>query len=446
MKNIEMKGREVIMEGVKNRSFNSLVEQFLGTRLPQDMAEAFTVSKLPPEAQDFIGRALTLMKQAGYSATDFSPHLIRWLSVSVPSILPCAWGGRIPPLTLPGRHKKLDDYIADQVSATPNEPNIYVDMGCGFPPVTAADTAQKFPHWHIYGVDRSFSDYVLYDTDGHYACFDQKGQFQYFQAFMEPSGRTLYANPDATREHFNRLFENLFPLLQNSKSTTSETVEKDGHKLIHNHIRDFETNNLTFLKSDIEELRLPPAKVIRCMNVLIYFKPDIRKKMLAKAGELLDEDGILIAGTNGLGVQSRYDVYQKKTNGLLLNEFAFGLDNLGPIVFMPFFTIHENDPEATLLAELVNVIRSDQSWMDFNNRVDELLKFHGICSRGGDGFLHFPEKEMPLDEYFKKGALLWRQIAEEGYLNRAVEILRQAGYEAWENSVGDIAVRPASWG
>lgn len=165
--------------------------------------------------------------------------------------------------------------------------------------------------------------------------------------------------------------------------------------------------------------------------------------MLAKAGELLDEDGILIAGTNGLGIQSRYTVYQKNRDGLFTNEFAFGLDNLGPIVFMPFFTIHENDPEAALLADLAMVIRSDRSWMDFNNRVDELLKFHGICSRGGDGFLHFPEKEMPLDEYLKKGALLWRQIAEEGYLNRAVEILRQAGYEAWENSVGDIAVRPA---
>ena len=111
--------------------------------------------------------------------------------------------------------------------------------------------------------------------------------------------------------------------------------------------------------------------------------------------------------------------------------------------FATCLAMHENDPEAALLADLAMVIRSDRSWMDFNNRVDELLKFHGICSRGGDGFLHFPEKEMPLDEYFKKGALLWRQIAEEGYLNRAVEILRQAGYKAWENSVGDIAVRPA---
>lgn len=434
-----------MMQAIDDIPFGVLVEQYLGTRLPQDMTETFTLSKLPPEAQDFIGRALTLMKQAGYSATDFSPHLIRWLSVSVPSVLPYAWEGRIPPLTLPGRHKKLDDYIVDQVSATPNEPNIYVDMGCGFPPVTTADTAQKFTHWHIYGVDRSFSDYVLYDNDGHYACFDQKGRFQYFQAFMEPSGRALYANPDATRKQFNALFESLFPLLQDSNETTSETVEKNGHKLIHNHIRDFETNNLTFIKSDIEKLRLPPAKVIRCMNVLIYFKPDIRKKMLAQVAELLDEDGILIAGTNGLSIQSRYAVYQKSKGGLIPNEFAFGLDNLGPIVFMPFFTIHENDPEAALLADLTRAIRSDRSWIDFNNRVDGLLEYHDVCSRGEDGFLHFPEKEMPLDEYFKKGALLWRQIAEEGYLNRAVEILGKAGYEAWENPVGDIAVRPASW-
>ncbi len=433
------------MQTDQDKSFDALVERFLGTRLPQEMAGAIGLSELPPDTQDFIRRSLELMKRSQYSVTEFNPALIRWLSVIVPSILPGAWGGRIPPLTLPGRHKRLDDYVADQNRANGDEPAVFIDVGCGFPPLTSADTARKFPDWHVYGVDRSFDDYVLYDSDGHYACFVHKGVYQYFQGLMNLSGRALYADPEATRMRFNKLFEELFPLLQTANGSLSETVEKDGNRLIHHHIRDFETDNLTFIKSDITKLKLPPVKVIRCMNVLLYFEPAIRKKMLAQAGELLDDGGILIAGTNGLGIQFRYAVYQKCKDGLSLDEFAFSLDNLGHIVFMPFFSIHANDPEAMLLAELAGAIRADQSfWPEFSTRLDKLLTQHGICQRGADGYLHFPEDEIPPSEYIERNTLLWRQMEKEGYLDEAVSVLEHAGYDAWKNSVGDIAVRPAA--
>ncbi len=432
------------METMKEKSFNALVEQFLGMRLPEQMAEAVSLSELPPYAQDCTMRMLALMKRAGYSAAGFTPHLIRWISATVPSVLPDAWGGRIPPITLPGRHRKLDAYVAKQNMAPGKDPHVFVDAGCGFPPVTAGDTARRLPDWQVFGVDRSFADYVLYDADGHYACFDQKGVFQYFQALMDIGGRALYADPAATRNRFGKLFADLSPLLlRDSDDTKSETVEKDGNRLIHNHIRDFETDNLTLIRSDIRELDIRLAKVIRCMNVLIYFEPGIRKEILTQAGELLDDDGILIAGTNGLGIQFRYAVYQKGTEGLFPNEFAFGLDNLGPITFMPWFTICEDDPEAALLADLAGAIRADRSfWPDFSSRTDELLQDQGICQRGTDGFLHFPREDMSPAEFLKKNAMLWRQMDEEGYSGRAVEVLGRAGYEAWKNPVGDIAVRP----
>ena len=50
---------------------------------------------------------LTLMKRAGYGVEQFNLALIRWLSVTIPTMLPRAWGGRIPPITMPGRHQKL---------------------------------------------------------------------------------------------------------------------------------------------------------------------------------------------------------------------------------------------------------------------------------------------------------------------------------------------------
>jgi len=89
------------MQTMQEKSFNDLVEQFLGIRLPQQMADAVCWSELPPYVQDFIMRMLKLMKRSGYTATGFNPHLIRWLSASIPSMLPDAWGGRIPPITLP---------------------------------------------------------------------------------------------------------------------------------------------------------------------------------------------------------------------------------------------------------------------------------------------------------------------------------------------------------
>lgn len=167
--------------------------------------------------------------------------------------------------------------------------------------------------------------------------------------------------------------------------------------------------------------------------------------MLTQAGKLLQDDGILIAGTNGLGVQFRYAVYLKGRHNLSLDEFAFSIDNLGHIVFMPFLAFHENDSEAKMLATLTATIRAAHSfWPEFSNRQDELLKQYGICQRRSDGCLQFPEEEISPGEYIKQISLLWQEMAEEGYLDGAVDALRQAGYDAWKNSAGDIAIRPAT--
>jgi len=94
------------MQKAQDQSFDALVEQYLRTRLPKQMVDSIHLSKLGPDAKAFITRMLRLMKRAGYSATDFNPNLARWLSSTLPSILPSAWDGRIPPITLPGRHRK----------------------------------------------------------------------------------------------------------------------------------------------------------------------------------------------------------------------------------------------------------------------------------------------------------------------------------------------------
>ncbi|MGD9055087.1 MAG: CheR family methyltransferase [Desulfobacterales bacterium] len=423
--------------------FNDLVEQYLGARIPEDLAASVDFKKLPPDTQAFIERTLVLMKRAGYGVEQFNMALMRWLSVTIPTMLPLAWDGRIPPITLPGRHQKLDAYVAGAYSPPFDNVPVYVDIGCGFPPVTTADTARALVDWQIYGVDRSFADFVLYDEAGHYACFDQDGEFQYFQASMDPSGRALYEDPAATRRQFESLYADLFTRLPESDGKASQSIEKDGNRLIQNHIRDFETDNLTLIKKDLMQLDLPPATVIRCMNILVYFDPQSRKNMLSHACKLLADGGMLIAGTNGYGIQTRYAVYRKNGDSLSADEFAFSLDNFGHIVFMPWFSMHENDPEAMLLAELAGAIRGDgQFWPSFSGRLDELLRTQRICARGSNGFLQALAKEMPLAEYFQKNAAIWQQLEEDGYPARAVEALERAGHKAWINGVGDIAIEP----
>ncbi|WDP91186.1 MAG: hypothetical protein HUN04_16375 [Desulfobacter sp.] len=433
------------MEAPKETSFDMLAEKFLGTGFPRHLAGAVSLSELPPEARGAILRLLDLMRRSGYSITQFNPLLIRWLSATLPSILPGAWGGHIPPITTPGRHRKLDDYIAAQNFPAGKGQNIFMDIGCGFPPVTTIETAYRFPDWQIYGVDRSFADYVVYDTEGQYACFDRAGKFLYVHPSMAVAGKALYADTKRIQNRFSQLFRTLFPQLRNGDPLSSERVEAHGNTLIRNHIMDFETDNLKFIKSDLMALTPMTAKVFRCMNLFLYFSPDVRKKMLYHIKGHLENRGLLIIGTNSFGIQDRYMVYEKNRDRLVLREFAFSLDNLGHIAIMPWFSIHDNDPETLLLAELLGTLRSSPSfWPRFSADLDQLLEYHGCCKRKPDGFLQFPQKEMPPNRFLEKNALLWREMRKKGYTQGGVEALEKAGYDAWVNPVGDIAVRPSA--
>ena len=96
-----------------------------------------------------------------------------------------------------------------------------------------------------------------------------------------------------------------------------------------------------------------------------------------------------------------------------------------------------------LLARLSATIRSVPSfWQPFCRCLDQLLEYHGICKRKSDGFLHFPEEEMSPKGFLEKNALLWRAMEEKGYVKGAVDVLEQAGYDAWINRAGDIGIRP----
>jgi len=430
------------MESAAATSFNALVEQYLGTRLPRRLCDGISFSALSADARGVVLRFLALMKRSSCPATEINSQMI-WLLASVtPAMLPSAWGGHIPPVTSAGRHKKLDDYVAKQKHASIHGQPVYIDIGCGFPPATTIDAAGRLPDWSVFGVDRSFSRYVLYDIDGNYACFNRHGQLQYLQALKKP----LDEYTDATRGRFRSLFAELRPQLPNCHGHACARVEKNGNRLVYNHIRDFEGKNLKFLKSDIDHIELPPASAVRCMNVLLYFEKDVREAMLSKIFTLIADGGLLITGFNHpCGIYARYAVYAKGKADIRPVEFSFSLDNLRPLGIGPWLTLADEDREAELLADLTGAIRNDPSfWAVFAPYVDRLRAEYGICERNRDGFIHFADhsRNAPSGAIMRKVSDLWTQLDDEGYTDGAIEALGRAGYQAWKNPVGDIAVLP----
>jgi len=111
----------------------------------------------------------------------------------------------------------------------------------------------------------------------------------------------------------------------------------------------------------------------------------------------------------------------------------------------PWLTLADEDREAELLADLTGAIRADRGfWAEFNAYVDRLRVEYGICDRDKDGFIFFKEhsRNASLGATMEKVAALWAQLENEGYTEGAIEALGRAGYQAWKNSVGDIAVLP----
>jgi hypothetical protein len=425
-------------------SFNTLVTHYLGGQLPKEMAAAISLQALPTDVQDFICRMLILMRRADFPASDFTPTLIWQLSHIIPGFLPCAWSGRVPPLTLPKRNAKLDAYVVKHSWPDRLVNPVFVDMGCGFPPITTMDAAAALSGWRVFGVDRSFFDYVVHDGDGNYACFNGQGVFQYFQPRMDLSGVRIYQNPAEDRLRFERIFDDLHPLLSKATDQAGETVERNGHILIHHPIRNYEAPNLTFIESEMENAQVPPAHAIRCMNTLMYFEPETRQRMLVRAGALLADSGILIAGANLMsGACCRYAVYKRNNRSIEPTEFALSLDNLGPISVMPWYTLHDDDPEAILLADIIRQIRADRPfWRGFTERLDELMARYGLFQRHSNGFLYASAGEQSATDFAQRISRLWRQVEAEGFTDRAVDALNRAGYTAWKNPVGDIAIRP----
>jgi SAM-dependent methyltransferase len=397
-----------------------------------------------PEVKEFLGRALRLMAISNAASAHMTPSLAWLLGVMIPRLLPGAWGNVVPPFTLEDRHKLINAYLAANPWGPLPENAVLLEMGCGFPPQTALDAARDFPHWQVIGADLQFDPYVLYDADGNYACMDFDGGVRYFHpGLTNRAFASLYDDTSSTFQRFRTLFAALREKLPISEHDQCVSIEHDGARLVRHPIKSYERKNLKLMQAGLGE-ETPPADIIRVFNVLFYFDAEFRSRAEQWALRTLRPGGLFLCGADGNQTfEARYSVYRKENGNLVPKEFAFSLDNIRPPSVIPWFCLHNEEKETFLLAKLIGVLRSDEAFrLAYDSRVDEFLAEKRIWVRREDGFLGAPPEQLAFPEWLTAHIDMQNQLQQEGFTDRAVSVLKRAGYHAWINPVGHVAVDP----
>jgi SAM-dependent methyltransferase len=415
-----------------------LCDRYLGGRPSEAALQVLrNAEQQRPEVRDFLERAFRLMALSKFDARDFSPFVARFFTAIAPGVLPGAWGGIVPPFTLPERHKKIDAYLRSNEWATFEPGTVLLDVGCGFPPQTSIEAAEAFPDWRIVGADPTFEPYLLYDERENYACLDQSGRVRYFQAGRPEEFLPLYSDRDATIQHFSQAFAQLLPGLPPDDGALS-TAEHDGKRLVRHPMSAYERSNLTFVQAGFGSSGLPEAGVVRSFNVLIYYDADFRRKAEEWVAQILRPGGLFICGRDDSeSLNAHYSVYRSEGGRLVEKEFAFGVETVRHSVW---FALHDGERETWRLAELLGILRSDRGFLrDYDARLDALLAENRMAVRDENGCLAEPPD--PIEP--ARALPVYHEIAREmeaGFADRAVSVLQRAGLKAWRNPVGHIAV------
>lgn len=428
------------------RFVEHLNREYFDGGLSPDVVDRLCV--MPVERDDvrgFLDRMGRLARTSGLDARDLSPLQADILASLIARLLPGTWAGRIPPITIPGRHKKLDELIGRVCGGRGR----LIDVACGFPPFTTVDTALALPGWSIVGVDRSLPEYLVEDGLGNYAVYDTAGNAQYFQpiAPTADSWLALLNDPDASRRRLEALLQDLLAVRKGREASGEEAarVEHNGATLVVHPVGQYATKDLQFVRADLDDVDVEPGDVVRCFNMLMYFDDAFRDRALGHFARLLCEGGLAICGCDwAFSIEARYATYRKTGAALTPLEFAFSLDNLVPIGILPWYTLQPDDRDASMTATLCGVLRRDRLFFTEYTRVNDALRQEiGLCARRSDGFFGDIDSSIPPAELWSRAAQLPDRLCEH-VGDAAVTVLEAAGYRARVNEVGHIAVQLAT--
>jgi hypothetical protein len=390
------------------------------------------------DARAFLERAATLMQRAGMPAQDLSPFQAELFASVAAHLLPGCWGGRVPPITLTGRHARIDQLVRKLHGGRGR----LLDIACGFPPLTTIDSSSALRDWDVVGVDRSLPEYFVHDQDGNYCVYDERGEALYFQPLIPTKDNWEGLLGDA--ESSARRFESLLAELLRQRGHGADAplnVEHNGCTLSVHAVHDYEWPNLRFVRSDLESLVTEPADVVRCFNMLMYFDEQFRQLAMERFAGLLRDQGRLVCGTDwAWTTEARYSIYVKRDGAMVPVEFAFSLDNLTPIGVATYYTLHADEREANMVAELCAALRADAgfsaAFVDVNDR---LRAKHGLCPRLPDGYF---SDALPAENT----AAMWHIAGDysveldAALADEACGVLARRGHNVRVNEIGHVAV------
>jgi len=434
-------------ESKPNFSIEELCARHLhGRPSPQVLAQLKRCESQREEVREFVARVFRLMEVAHFDAKNISPVLAFTLGSMISAFLPGGYGGSIPPFTWEQRHKDIEPYLAHNRWAQFGPGTTLLEMGCGFPPLTAVDAARAHPDWRITGADPCFDEYLLRDERDNYACLSHEGVIRYFHSgSTNPADIfTLYKDRQATLERFSQLFEKLKPNLAHTKDGQEVSVGENGTRLIRHPLRSYESENLRLMQAGIGS-ELPGVNIVRCFNVLLYFDDGFRRLTEEWALRTLKPGGLFLCGGDSAAtMEARYSVYRREEGRLVPKEFAFSVDNVQGISIAPWFAMHDGELETWALAKLTRILRADDNFRDtFDARNDVLLAEKKMFVRDSEGYLTSAPDQIPQTQWIESRAEIVAQFQREGFPARAVAVLRDAGVHAWVNEVGHVAVDPA---
>jgi len=390
-----------------------------------------------PDVRAFVERMARFMRRAGMDGRDLSALQGVVLGSLLSRILPGAWQGRVPPITVSDRHRKIDEFILDNKYLEPGRTGSMLDLGCGFPPETTVCSADALAGWTIHGSDPSMPEWMVYDSAGAYATFDASGAMLYCQpsAPTVENWNALLADLDATTRRFLTIAETM------GGPSAGTSNAPDGSQLLVDPKRTFERPGLTFGVGGVGEIDAVNHDVVRCFNVLYYFDDAFCTRALEWFRTTLSDGGIaLIGGDWALTTECRFSVYQRIDGRLEPREFLFTLDNLAPVGVVTFFALHDDDRTQVLLARLLRTLREDPPFLRrFSEVTDGLRARYGICPRDADGHYGSIDPSIPADDLWRGSADMTETIAAE--LNtEAVAVLQRAGWNAGADRHGFVSV------
>jgi len=400
-----------------------------------------------PEVHAFVERMCRQLRRQHIDARDFS-ELMAWiLGNFLPKLLPGAWGGIVPPITQQGRHAAIDEYLAQNPWRPPGKGDRILDLGCGFPPITTMDLADRFREAEIVGADPSLGKYLVRDSNDDYAVFDDDARFLYFQpgALGVDRWEALYRDPGATRERFTAALETLRSRLPEDDGSR-QAASMDGVELVRNPIAEFERAHLRFERRGFGSDGLAGFAAARCFNVLIYFDDAFRQQALHWLSGVLIEGGIFVSGADwSRSRYARYSVHRRENGVMVPVEFAFSIENLRPLELIAVFALHDDDHDLDLMSRLIGILRSDGDFRrDIDARMDELQAGIGFGARKPDGYLGAITDGVDPNVLQSAAEVVGAALEREGFAERAVEVLERNGFRSWVNCIGHIAIDPGS--